>query len=340
MPALIESTELGKSLVAGMDKATFSKSTKLGLKNAEENRPYFGKTIAELPAPEKPEGAAIVIVGGPSLHRRNLVPKILESGFKGDIICADGSMGFCLRKGLVPRYVVSVDGHPTRIVRWFGDTELEQRAEDDYFLRQDYDPAHWSNERRSNQELIALVNAHGPKMKAILSTSVHPCVARRCIESGMESYWWNPIYDDYDAPDSVTRRLFKSNGIPCLVTGGNVGTSAWIFAHAVLRRRRIALVGMDLGYAPGTPYRNTQYYTELKELLGEERLPEAYIKIHNPHLGETWLTDPTYFWYRQVFLKLAAQTDCETFNCTGGGTLFSEHVPFVPLEQFLERFGS
>ncbi|MBI4056636.1 MAG: hypothetical protein HY399_03715 [Elusimicrobia bacterium] len=336
----MNSSDLGQRLTRRIGEATLLKSHRIVSTNAEANRPYFGKTIADIPAPAEPEGAAIVIVGGPSLHRKNRIRQILESGFKGDIIAADGSMGYCIRNGLTPHYVVTVDGHPTRMVRWFGDPDLEKRAPDDYFGRQDLDPDFWKDQVRTNRELIEMIDRHGPKMKAVIATSAHLTVTRRCIQAGMDLYWWNPLYDDYEQTGSVTKRLFESNGIPCMVTGGNVGTSAWIFAHSVLKRKHVALLGMDLGYAPGTPLRNTQYYYEICNLLGESRAGEAYIQIHNPHLGETWFTDPTYYWYRQVFLELSAQTDCQTYNCTEGGTLFAEHIPFIPLQKFLDGVGN
>ena len=58
----------------------------------------------------------------------------------------------------------------------------------------------------------------------MISTSAHPDVTKRCVESQMDLYWWNPIYDDYESPDSITRKLFEKNRIPCMTTGGNVGT--------------------------------------------------------------------------------------------------------------------
>jgi hypothetical protein len=75
----------------------------------------------------------------------------------------------------------------------------------------------------------------------------------------MALFWWNPLYDDYDRPDSVSRKLFALNRLPCINGGGNVGTAAWVLAHAILAKRRVALVGVDFGYAPGTPYAKTQY---------------------------------------------------------------------------------
>ena len=332
---------LADRLAYYMSEATAIRTGRIGLDNAEKNRKYFGKTIDDLPDINHadPEGAAIVIVGGPSLHRKNPVPKILASGFTGDIIVADGSLGYCLRNGLVPKYVITVDpdylGY--RLVRWFGDTQLETRPEDDYFTRQDMDPEHWKDQVRVNSELVNLVNQYGRNINAIIATSAHPLVTERCKESGMELFWWNPIYDDYEKPLSLSRELFESNHIPCMLTGGNVGTSAWIFAHAILKYKHVALVGMDLSYAPGTPMLNTQYYYELNKLFGD-RAAEAYTHIYNPYLKETWYTDPAYLWYRNIFLDLAKDADCITYNCTEGGILYDEPVRFLPLAKFLSKF--
>jgi len=104
----------------------------------------------------------------------------------------------------------------------------------------------------------------------------------------------------------------------------------------VLGRKRIGLVGIDLGYAPGTPYEQTQYYPELVALLGE-RYREAFIHTENPATREVWFSDPAYHWFRDVFLEMAREADCETFNCTEGGILFGDGIEFTPLEEFLTR---
>jgi hypothetical protein len=237
---------------------------------------------------------------------------------------------------LVPDFVVTVDSHPTRIVRWFGDKSLEQTGEDEYFLRQELDPTMHQDGLSWNRRLIQLVDRHGPSIKAIISTSASAAVRERCQESGMALYWWNPMYDDYESPDSWSRRVYELTKVPCMVTGGNVGTSAYVFAAAVLKAKRVALVGMDLGYLPGSPLTNTQYYTELLELFGD-RVQEAYIQVYNPHLRETWYTDPTYYWYRQSFVQLAAQAPCVTYNCTEGGILFGKGIKCMKLEKFLQE---
>ena len=43
-------------------------------------------------------------------------------------------------------------------------------------------------------------------------------------------------------------------------------------------------------------------------------------------------------WYRQVFLELAKEADCITYNCTEGGTLFGDPIIFTPLAEFLSKF--
>jgi hypothetical protein len=326
---------LGERLARQMAAVTLQKTATIGLRHAKANLPYVRQTIAELNGAATGEREiAIVVSAGPSLHRRQTAARIKVADFGGVVVATDGALGHCLRAGLVPDFVVSVDPHPTRIVRWFGDPELEARPADDYFRRQDLDPHLTRDEAERNRELLDLVDRHGPRVKAVLSTSVAPSVTRRVAQAGMPMYWWNPIYDDYDAPDSLTREIFELTKVPCLVTGGNTGAAAWVFATAVLGCGEAALVGMDLGYHPETPITHTQYYAELRELLGDAA-PDAYIRLENPYLGETWYTDPTYWWYRQAFLELAGQSQATTYNCTEGGILFGESVRWASLDEFL-----
>lgn len=329
-------TQLGIELASGLAEATLRKTAEIGLANAKANLPYIRRTIFDLAGPDrlKPE-SAVVFGAGPSLHRRNPAATLREAGYDGAIVVSDAAMSYCLRNGLVPHYVVTVDSHPHRIIRWFGDPDLGSRPEDDYYRRQDLDPVH-QDEARANAQTIELVNAHGPAIKAIIATSSDSGITRRCLNAGMELYWWNPLYDDYDKPDSYSRRVHELTGVPCMVTGGNVGACAYVFADAVLGAPDVALVGFDLGYAPGTSPFNTQYYYELLELLGD-RASEAFIEIHNPYTGETSVADPTYYWYRQVFLEIAAVASCKTYNCTEGGTLFGDNIHFDSLQNFLNR---
>lgn len=330
--------KLARELISRVPELTVQRAGEMAMANAHLNKPYLEKTVADLAEEVSTEtgDSAIVVAAGPSLHLNDSISKILESGYEGTIICADGAMGHCLRNGLVPDYVLTLDPHPTRISRWFGDSEigLVEVEEDDYFRRQDLDPHLRIDEVTRNTELIEIVDRHGPQIKAVVSTSASQRVTKRCIDSGMAIYWWNPLLDDFEAPGSLTAQVFALNNVPCLASGGNAGTASWVIAHAVLGMKRVALVGMDFSYAPGTPLRNTQYYNEIEEIFGDQT-EDAFISVRNPHLKQTWYTDPAYYWYRQSFLEMAVLADCETYNCSEGGILFGKGINFIPLMEFL-----
>lgn len=330
--------ELSQPELDAIASATFRKTAEIGYTHALANQPFVKNTVADLVDPKRDFPAAVVVSGGPTIHLRDPLGKLKKRGFEGAVVSCDGALGNCLRNGIVPDYVVCVDPHPHRIVRWFGDTKIDQRPPDDYYKNQDLDETVARDNRRANTELIKLVNEHGHKIKAILATSVSPDITARCLEAGMEIYWWNPIYDDYEKPGSLTRKLYDLNKVPCLVTGGNVGASSFSFAYAVLRKKVIGLLGMDFSYAPGTPLLRTQYYDVIKELYKDPK--DAYIEMFNPYLKETWFTDPAYYWYRQCFLKLieAIDDDVAVHNCSEGGILFGQRVHWTPFDQFLTKF--
>ncbi len=332
-------TELGRRIAARLEAATFQRVATIGLENARLNGPRIGRSILELAAAPPGAGDAAIVVGaGPSLRRRRSLERLAASGFRGAIVAADGALGACLRAGVVPDVVVSVDPHRERIVRWFGDPTLIAPSKDDYFRRQEMDAVHAESELTANRQLLELVDKHGPSIHLAVATSASPAVVDRCTTAGMALFWWNPMYDDYDAPNSLSRRLHEANGLPCLNGGGNVGTAAWVVAHAVLRKRHIGIVGLDFGYAPGTPYEKTQYYPELREMFGE-RFADAYVHVDNPYTGERWFCDPAYYWFRDVFLEMAAEADCQTVNCTEGGILYGSGVPMIGLDDFLAEHG-
>lgn len=324
---------LNKRQLELISQATISKTMRVGIANARKNAPLIKNSIMDIPpAGKRP---VMLISAGPSLHAQKSLLAIKNSGFSGITVAVDGTLGHCLRNGIVPDYVLTVDPHPHRIVRWFGDTKFMVRPQDDYFMRQDLDPALNRDEVARNNELIELVNRHGPKIKAIISSSVSHDIALRCIESGMGLYWWNPLYDDFLAPGSFSKMLFRMTKAPCMVTGGNCGTSAWVFSHSVLKSPKVAMVGMDFSYPPGTPVEKTQYFDILKELMPDEP-GKGLIKVFNPYLGETWHTDPAYYWYSESFKQMARVAPCKTYNCTEGGILFGRGIVFNRLKTTLK----
>lgn len=324
------------SQIGGMGKI---KHTETLLENARQNLSEIKKTLRDLPNMQSAEKrrSAIVISAGPSVHRKESVRRILESNYKGTIIAVDASYAACVRQGLIPDYVVTLDPHPTRMVRWFGDKEYERHArEDDYFNRQDLDVEFRKNSVLKNLENIELVNKHGHLTKAIIASSAPENVVQRVNEAKFDKYWWNPLVDMPSAPDSITRKLYGINKLPAMNTGGNVGSASWVFASTILKSPKVALVGMDLGYFHDLPHRMTQTYYELASHLGTENGIEKYFcEFTFPLTGEKFYTDPTYYWYRHNFLQLVEKSPVQTFNCTEGGTLFSEQIKCIHLDDFL-----
>ena len=332
---------LGQQLVENMAELTGARINGLGLSNATYNQQllHHGNSIkrlrhADLGRPNR----ALIIAAGPSIKRQEPAAEIKRSGFDGAVIATDSAMLYCLRNGIVPDLVVTLDPHGDRIVRWFGQPDLAEHHlhRDDYFARQDLDTS-FADQLRVNEEILDLLSRHGKDMRIALSTSSSPQVVQRVLDTGMDIYWWNPMYDDPDAENSLTRQIFNMNGLPCINAGGNVGSACWMIADAVLGKQHVGITGMDFGYYADTPFKNTQYYKEAVELFGEENLESVFIPVFNPFLDQWFYTDPAYMWYRNCFLEMTAAADCNTYNCTEGGILFGENIEFVPLKEFLHR---
>lgn len=337
-----EAGKLGLELVDEMSEITNARITEQGLENARLNQPFIaqGQSIKALCNEQiAQDNSALIVAAGPSIKRQDGAQSILKYNYKGAIIATESAMLYCLRNGIVPDLVVTIDPHATRIVRWFGDPELtlHHLKADDYFSRQDLDES-FSDQLKVNEEILSLVNQYGPQMRIALSSSASPAVVQRAIESGMQIYWWNPMYDDPDKENSITRQLFDTNNLPCVNAGGNVGSACWMMADAVLNKQHIGIMGMDFSYYADIPYENTQYYHEAIALVGKDNLDSIYMKVFNPHLKKWFYTDPAYMWYKNCFLDLVRNTESKTYNCTEGGILFGEQIEFITLQKFLKKF--
>ncbi len=309
-----------RALVSKMSVLGLYKHEQVLIENAKYNKSKITRTIREIGSLEKKKAkSGIVICAGPSVYRKKLIQQIVESHYSGTTIAVDGSYVACLRAGLIPDYVVTLDPSPKRIVRWFGDPHLEENSKnDDYYKRQDLNIEFRKNSELENQKNINLVNHYGHLTKAIVSSSSPKNVVQRIEEAGFQTFWFNPLVDDPKKESSLTKRLYLINKLPCMNTGGTVGTAAWVFASAVLKLPRIALIGMDYGYYYDTPLSQTQtYYEFLLEAGSDEKIKDYFITYQFPLTGEKFYTDPTYYWYRKNFFELLKKPSCETFNSTG-----------------------
>jgi hypothetical protein len=219
---------------------------------------------------------------------------------------------------------MTLDPHPTRVVRWFGDPDLLLNSQgDDYFARQDLDVAFRQDASSQNLANIDLVDAN--KVPLVICSAAPENVVRRTKD--FERYWFAPLVDSPEE-DGCTKEIVEYTGLPALNTGGTVGSAAIVFAQAILQSKNVAVVGMDLGYYPDTPLKQTQSYHMLK---GD---PEMYLWEDTPY--GRYFTDPTYAWYRQNLLDLLEANDLSLTNCTGAGMLYGPNVVNMELEDWLK----
>ena len=309
------------------------------VKNNISNIKFMHKNINELHKSTEIKNSAIVVSAGPGLHYSNTLETLANSKYKGVVIAIDGSYVKCIKAGIVPDYVLTLDPHPTRLVRWFGDYDFEKNMEnDDYFSRQDLDIDFRDNSLKQNQENIELVNKFANKTKLIISSTSPLNVVQRTIDAGFDMYWWLPLVDNPDEGNSLTRKMYQSSKLPAMNTGGNVGTAAWVFAKFWLNIENVAVIGMDLGYKKNLPYSMTQTYPELSGIFGEENISaEFFPEFENPLTNEIFYTDPTYAWYRQNIIDMINNTDSKLYNCTEGGILFGSNIENIRLVDFIEQ---
>ena len=113
------------------------------------------------------------------------------------MIACDGALYYLLNKNIVPDLVVTLDPHPTRIARWFGDKTLNLKTiqKDNYFRRQDLE-IKFQNELKSNREMIKLFDKNSQKIKVAICTSSSKLVVKRLLASKSKLFWWNPFLDD------------------------------------------------------------------------------------------------------------------------------------------------
>lgn len=306
------------------EKETIQQTTKDSLlqtwmQNFAENLPHIlkGKTIADEVPPnpdDVPKGVAIVVGAGPSVWKHKHLDLLAESDFKGVVVATDRMLIPCLKAGVVPNYVLSVDGNREKIIQWYDDP---------------------------------IVDEYGKKIKAFLITCVAHNVLQRCRKAKMQVRWFHPIFDDWRQLESFTRvqKLMTSSkklpyGVPAMQCGGNTGTACWIMSHALLRRSPIALIGLDLGYNEDTPIEETAYYKSLSKELGDDiqKIKLAFRWFYNPYFKTKAYAEAIFDHYRRSFLELTQETQpwVETINCTEGGTLFGPGIHCMYFKDFLE----
>lgn len=253
--------------------ATFARIAEASLANAQANAPQATRSVADLP----PLARVVVVANGPSLAAHLDALRAAPA-----IVSVDGALSRLLLAGVVPDLCVTADPHE-RIAHWFG------AEPDEHFAR--------TGEAAPRADLAGIPLA--------IATASHPRTVAQAQAAGMDLYWWHAMLDD-PATGPLTRMLYELAPLPCVNGGGNVGTAAWVLAHAILGAKETALVGFDFGYPPDFPVEQTQYAPVLQELYGD-RWREAFTRYPNG-----WYGDPAMAWYRNVLTGMVREAPCRT----------------------------
>ena len=326
-----------------LSKHTFKSVSRATIANAKSNQKYLkkGKSIRKIKEFKfkKKSTTALIVSGGPSLRIVNHLKQIKNHEEKIIIISTDGSLFYLLENKIIPDLVVSLDPHPTRILRWFGDKNLNKKKlkKDNYFRSQDID-IKFKNEINTNKKVLSLTKKFGKKLNIALCTSAPENVVKRLVEIKSNIFWWNPFLDNPEAKGSLSQTLFNLNQLPLINSGGNVGSASWMIAANVINCKNIGMIGMDFSYYMNTKIQQTQYYGILKKTFGIKYINKFYKKIYNPIYRKYFYTDYVYNWYKNIFLEMISCSKNNTINCTEGGVLFGKNIKNMKLKDFLKKY--
>ena len=257
-----------------------------------------GKDVKDIPRTESP---AIVIGAGPSLYINNHLEMLHKSGFDGKIFAADRVLKDCLDNGVVPDYVLILDGSD-KILQYV-----------------DHD----------------IVDDHRNEIGAIMCITTHPSVVDRWRG---EIFWFSNSMEP-DIVPNVSYLLHLLLEKTELSTAGHASSLGWCVAHTI-GCREIALIGVDLSYPMDTPIEETWYYDKYAEKLDGniEEIKKLYKTHRHSFFGTDCYYEPVFGSYLECSLAhfaAASASGCKIVNCTGGGAIESDNVICLHFEDWL-----
>lgn len=277
---------------------TWQVKERLWMENLGKNMPFI-REDKDIQHMHRCRGAAVVVGAGGSVQKYKHLE--LLKGYKGTIIATDKMLIPCLKEGISPTIVCSIDGDQS-IARF-------------YF--------HTSDEFKTKCPDVAL------------NAIVHPDVVKMC----RNRYWFTTPIDDPFAAHSVTRAIHLMTKKTILSSLGNVGGQAFNLAY-FLGADPVILVGLDCGYLPEIPLEQTTYYKSYAELARRrgKKVEMYFTKVRNPHTDNEVVLDMNWSVYQKIFLEHAKRAKCRIVNCSPVSSLFGENITYMPLEETLRKW--
>lgn len=274
---------------------------------------------------EEPLSKSVIVVGGgPSIVIHNQLETLKNSNYHGSIISSDRMLLPLLKMGIIPNYVLSVDGSP--IILKFYRSKLFETNKD--------------------------------KIKILTHIAVNPKVIQYLYRQKVNPYWFlaHSVYvkeeeiENSDAIVTICMTVTKHNphGIQTLVAAGNCGVCAFALSWVILKIKKICLIGFDMGYPEETPLHKTYYYSTFIETsqhyFGKNSFASLsaqipYEREYNPVWKSYAFTDPVFRGYREMLRNLLdiIPNDLQIYSCVEGGALTHPRLKYMTFKQFLEE---
>ena len=267
--------------------------------NFRENLPIINESedISELTKLNGPVmGTPVLCLGaGPSLFLH--MDSIHE--FKGVIIACERILIPLLKNGIIPTYVVSIDG--SEIMTQFIDHPL--------------------------------VNKHAHRMTGVFATTAAPSTVRRWPGKRV---FFNAWLDNLNGDRSVGMVLQTISNKSTMHTGGHCGATLW-FLMQYLEADPIVMLGMDMAY-PGTipDLSYTQIWPAVSH-LSEKEILEHYRRETNL-FGEEIITDYAFDGFKETWLSWIAELKgFETIQCSDFTIMHQPPLKTMTFSEYLER---
>lgn len=253
--------------------------------------------ISELPKLNGPviSTSVLCLGAGPSLFTH--MDSIHE--FKGVIIACERILIPLLKNGIVPTYVVSIDG--SEVMTQFIDHPL--------------------------------VNKHAHRMTGVFSTTAAPSTVRRWPGKRI---FFNAWLDDLNGDKSVGMVLQTISNKTTMHTGGHCGATLW-FLMQYLGANPIVMLGMDMAYPASMPdLSHTQIWPAICH-LPEKEILNHFRRETNP-FGEEIITDYAFDGFKETWLSwIKEMVESKTIQCSDFTIMHQPPLTTMTFSEYLER---
>jgi len=248
--------------------------------------------ITSLPKIKSP---ALCLAAGASLDLHfNEIPR-----FRGTMFACERNLIPLLEHGIIPDYVVSIDGDP--IMAKFIDHPL--------------------------------VDKYSNKMVAIFTTTASPKTVSRWKG---KKVFFNAWIDNIDELKSVSLVFQEITKRSICHTGGHCGATLWFLSY-FLKADPIVLIGVDMAYPASIPdLSRTSIWDGIKNLPKEEIL--KYYRRETNLFGKEIITDYVWDGFKDAWISwIREMKDSKTIQCSDYTILHELPLNTKSFNEFLDN---